>query len=172
MAEIFDGFEKNATKRQEVENNLHRNLRTESLEQEPTPVMETDSNKPTWTDVGIKNVPVNMIDVSETHVKGPEDFTKVSHTEIVNGFKVLEQEVRPEVEKGATADRFRVLDQVRGLDYPNGSLRVYDAFYGNTAIRLEYDGESYKVINGYHRLYVAQELGLSTVPARVLEKRL
>jgi len=170
MAEIFDDFEKTKTEHQQVEKNLHRNLRPDKLEQEPSIVKENDSNKATWVDSGIKNVPLNKIDVSDSYVKSPEDFKKVPHNEMVNGFKVLEEEVRPDVEKGATADRFRVRDQARGIEYPNGSQRVYDAFYGHDAIRLEYDGEKYRVINGYHRLYIAQELGLSTVPARVIEQ--
>lgn len=47
--------------------------------------------------------------------------------------------------------------------------RIYDAFYGSVCIRLNKTDQGYTVINGYHRLFVAKELGLETVPAQVVE---
>ena len=75
--------------------------------------------------------------------------------------------MRPAVRQGADGDDFARLDAERGLAYEHGYRRVYDAFYGNDAIRLERVGDTYQVVNGYHRLFVARELGLATVPARV-----
>lgn len=125
-----------------------------------------------WVDRGIQDVAVDKIDTSDmTHVNGPEDFKKVSYDEMAKGFQKLETVVQPGVEKGAGGDDFYKLDQQQGLDYANGYQRVYDAFYGGDAIKLEKDGEDYRVINGAHRLYVAKELGIQTVPARVKERQ-
>jgi hypothetical protein len=123
-----------------------------------------------WVDRSIQDVPVDQVDLSDSPVKDTDDFHKVSREEMVEGFRKLEEEVRPAVAEGANGDHFSRLDQERGLDYEHGYRRVYDAFYGNSAIRLEKAGDDYNVINGYHRLAVARELGLSTVPARVIEE--
>lgn len=125
-----------------------------------------------WVDTGIRDVPVGHIDTSDMdHVNGPEDFQKVSYEEMVDGFHKLDTVVRPAVEEGADGDYFYNMDRQQGLDYANGYQRVYDAFYGGTAIRLNKDGERYNVVNGYHRLYVADRLGVKSIPARVIERR-
>jgi len=175
MPEHFEDFENKAVNPGEAEKNLHRNFRPgdQSAEQKQmdTSSMEGDSSADKWIDAGIQNVPLTKIDLSDSNVKGPEDCKKTSYDEMIKEFDVLEKEVRPAVEKGATADYFRTRDRVCGLDHHN-SLRIYDAFYGHNSIRLnKIDENNYKVENGYHRLYVAQELSLPTVPARVIEKQ-
>ena len=123
-----------------------------------------------WVDQGIQDVPVEQVDLSDSPVKNPDDFRKVSHDEIAEGFRKLQEEVRPAVERGADGDYFSRIDEERGLDYEHGYRRIYDSFYGDSAIRLGKVGDNYDVTNGYHRLAVARELGLGTVPARVIEK--
>ena len=49
-----------------------------------------------------------------------------------------------------------------------GYHNIYRVFYGDEAIALEKMGNGYRVLNGYHRLTVAKELGLTTIPARVV----
>lgn len=127
-------------------------------------------NESEWVDRGVQDVLVEQVDLSDSPVKNPEDFRKVSHDKMVDGFHKLQEEVRPAVERGADGDYFSRLDDERGLDYENGYRRVYDAFYGDSAIRLEKAGDNYDVINGYHRLAVARELELNAVPARVIEQ--
>jgi len=124
-----------------------------------------------WEDRGIQDVPLDQIDLTDSHVRGAEDFTKVSHKDVVEAFRKLEAEVRPAVQHGGDADHFRQLDEARGVDYEHGCERVYDAFYGSDAIRLNKTDERYEVVNGYHRLAVAEEVGLDMVPAQVIERR-
>jgi hypothetical protein len=133
---------------------------------------ESEADKGQWVDTGIQDVPVEKINASDTYVNGPEDFHKVSHEKMVSGFRTLESEVRPAVEGGADKEYFRNLDRQRGLDYPNGTQRIYESFYGQDAIRLDKVGDRYLVENGYHRIFVAKELGLANIPARVIEKRI
>jgi hypothetical protein len=123
-----------------------------------------------WADQGIRDVPLAQVDLRDSPVHDTSDFHKVSREEMVEGFRKLEEEVRPAVERGATGDYFSQLDKEQGLDYEHGYRRVYDAFYGDSCIRLEKVGDSYAVVNGYHRLAVARELGLKTVPAQVIEE--
>ena len=123
-----------------------------------------------WVDRGIQDVPLDKINLSDSYVQEADDFRKVSHEDMVGGFHALEGEVRPGVDQGAEGESFSSIDEKRGQDYEHGSRRVYDAFYGDDAICLNKIDDTYHVVNGYHRLAVARELGLETVPARVIER--
>jgi hypothetical protein len=176
MFEKFDHFEKQPEAPASKAEDIHANFvpsDSPNIEKGEQVSQATEKiNKGEWVDTGIHDVPISKIDVSDSPVKGSEDFKKVSHSEMVKGFHTLESEVHPAVEKGSVTDHFRSMDERKGLDYSRGTQKVYESFYGQESIRLEKIGDSYKVINGYHRLYVANELKLSTVPARVLEQRL
>ncbi len=58
---------------------------------------------------------------------------------------------------------------------PNGKrsfseedLAVFDLYFGNDAIRIDSDGKGgFMVINGRHRLYQAQQLGIPSVPVSI-----
>ncbi len=114
-------------------------------------------------------VPVDHIDLSDSRVRGPADFGKsVSADDMVDGFHKLEDVVLPAVAQGADGDYFYDLDQRLGLDYRNGYKAIYDAFFGdNNCIILDRVGNHYTVTNGYHRLFIAQQLGVRSVPARI-----
>lgn len=132
---------------------------------------EVEATEVEWVDQGIENVPIDKIDLRDSPIDGPEDYHKVSYAEMVDGCKRLNRDVRPQVENGADGDSFAESDAEKGLDYEYGDQRIYDAFYGNSAIRLEKIDDTYQVVNGYHRLEVARDLGFTTVPARVIERR-
>jgi hypothetical protein len=175
MSERFDYSEEPKENVDTTEWKVQRNFREierPGMEFEQSIGMkESEADKGQWIDAGIQNVPVDKIDDSDTYVYGPEDFKKVSREEMVHGLETLQSEVRPAVENGADKEYFRSLDQERGLDYPNGTQRIYESFYGQDAIRLDKIGDRYMVVNGYHRIYAAKELELETLPARVVEKR-
>lgn len=124
-----------------------------------------------WVDIGIVDVDLAKIDLSDSPVHGPDDFHKVSYEEMKDGFEKLQNDVLPAVEQGANGDDFWQMDQERSSEYREGFQRVYDAFYGDSSIRLTKVDDHYEVVNGYHRLYVAKEMGLSSVPARVIQNR-
>jgi hypothetical protein len=119
-------------------------------------------------DLGIRDVPLADIDLSDSPVHGPDDFRKVSEPDMREGLRKLAEVVLPAVAGGLRAQHFDRLDAERGLDYEHGYRRVFDAFYGNDAIRLERTKDRYVVVNGYHRLTLARALGWLTVPARVI----
>jgi hypothetical protein len=76
--------------------------------------------------------------------------------------------VLPAVRRGAGGEDFARMDAERGLDYEHGYQRVYEAFFGDDSLRLDARaGGTYGVTNGYHRIKVAAELGLRTLPARI-----
>lgn len=164
MPESFERFEKPSESFDNSDDALRRHFRPGSQEGDLVEPGE-------WVDRGIQETPVEAVDLSDSYVHSEVDFKKVSHEEMARGFETLEKEVRPAVANGADGDYFSRLDEQRGLEYKDGTRRIYDAFYGNDAIRLNKVGDRYEVINGYHRLHVANELGVSAVPARVIEKR-
>lgn len=118
----------------------------------------------------VRSIPVDSIHIADLeHVKGPEDFHKVSYEEMVEGFRKLQTVVQPAVAKGLGVDYFHELDKKLSLDYQHGYQRIYEAFYGDSAIRLEKIGNRYHVINGAHRLWVARQLQIENIPARVID---
>jgi hypothetical protein len=102
-------------------------------------------------------------------INGPGDFHKVSLIEMQAGLQRL-QEMLPVIQSGAGAgsDYWADYDRAHGLDYPNGSQRVYEAFYGQDAIRVECTGEGYDVIDGRHRIWLARRMGWVRLPVRVI----
>lgn len=123
-----------------------------------------------WSERGIQLAPLAQIDLSDSYVQGPADYKKVAYEIMVEGVRKLIDVVLPAMRNGANADDFDLLDQQNGVAYADGYRRVYDAFYGSDPIRLEKIGDTYKVVGGYHRLLIAQQLGLSEIPASVVEK--
>lgn len=124
-----------------------------------------------WIDTGIRDVTVADLPTPEG-VDGPGSFEKVSEAEMRTGLNRL-QEMQTQIESGvgASSDYWGQVDQQKGLDYADGYRRVYDAFYGHDAIRLTRDGANYDIINGRHRIWLAKQMGVEALPARVIERR-
>jgi hypothetical protein len=115
----------------------------------------------------LHQVALDQIDLSDSYVHSPADFKKVPYDTMVDGLGKLNAVVLPAVRRGATDEHFAQLDRDHGLDYSHGYQRVYDAFFGTDAIRLDRVGDRYRVISGYHRLTVARDLGIPTLPVRI-----
>lgn len=135
---------------------------------------QASTNIPSSTPNGAGSTDIQMIsvadiDLSDSHVKGTSDFNKgISPDDVKEGFRKLQSVVAPAVVQGADADYFAQLDASQGLDNANGYLHIYQVFYGeNSCICLDKVGNKYTVVNGYHRLFIAQQLGITTVPAWV-----
>lgn len=124
-----------------------------------------------WVDSGIRGInPMHLPDPED--ISGPDDFRKVSEEDMRSGLERL-QEMRPVIESGvgASSDYWADYDRAHGLDYEHGYQRVYEAFFGNDAIRVNWDGTNYDIINGRHRLWLARRMGMDWLPVRVIERR-
>lgn len=108
-----------------------------------------------------------LIDLSDSTIHSEADFRETPREAVVAGLDKLEQ-VQRWIEQGATDQWLWEIDQERGLSGAEGYHNIYRVFYGDEAIALEKMGNGYRVLNGYHRLTVAKELGLTTIPARVV----
>jgi len=118
----------------------------------------------------IRDIPLDMIDLSDSPVHNETDYHKVPKSEMIAGFEKLAR-VRQWISQGATDQQLFDVDREGregGLPEAQSHYNIYKVFYGENPIKLEKVGDRYHVINGYHRLMVAQELGWTTIPARVI----
>ncbi len=127
---------------------------------------------PTVGSTDLAEVPLDRIDLGDSGVSGPESFRKTTYATMREGTQRLDEVVLPAVRDGADGDYFARLDRERGLDYEHGYQRIYDAFFGDESLRLDARADgAYGVTNGYHRIFVALEMGLRTLPARISRRR-
>lgn len=115
-------------------------------------------------------VPLAAIDVSGSGVTGPESFGKgYSPEDLTWAFEALHEVVLPAVGQGLGTDYFRSRDQAEGRMGTRSYADTYSGFFGrDNAIKLEPRGDgTYEVGNGYHRVWVAQRLGLDSVPGLI-----
>jgi hypothetical protein len=125
-----------------------------------------------FNDLGIVDVPVADLPAPED-VNGPEDFNHhISWEDARSAAEQLPQ-IQKEMAEGKTADDFADEDAAAGLDWKEGKRRVYDLFYCETdPVRLDKVGDSYSILAGRHRIYAAKTVGLETIPAHVVEKKI
>lgn len=60
---------------------------------------------------------------------------------------------------GASSDYWAKHDRQKGLAYSEGYQKIYDAFYGGDAIKIDVDGSNFNIINGRHRIWLGQTTG-------------
>jgi hypothetical protein len=119
--------------------------------------------------LGIQMIPLDQIDLSDSWVTGAGDFKKTTPQALIEAYKKLQDVVIPAIAKGAGDDYFARLDASLGLQNADSYLNVYNVFYGSDAISIEMVGKQYKVVGGgFHRLFIAQKLGIHSVPAKVV----
>jgi hypothetical protein len=118
---------------------------------------------------GWEMVPLERIDTSGSGVTGAESFGKgYSPADLAWAYDALEHVILPGLANGQGPDDFAARDQAEGRVGTRSYSDTYSGFFADSAIRLEprADG-SFGVANGYHRIWVAQQLGLGAVPGRV-----
>lgn len=118
---------------------------------------------------GTTLVPVDLIDDSDSPVKGPESFTKgYSPEDLRWSFDALHEVVLPGAAHDLALDYFRDRDHRERLTGTRSYAACYDGFFGDSAIHLSAGSDGrYVVANGYHRIWVARQAGVTEVPARV-----
>jgi hypothetical protein len=123
-----------------------------------------------WKDSNIQMINVKDIP-NPDEIKDGEDFKKVSIEDMKAGIQRW-QEMRSTIDSGAgnSSDYWSGIDQKRGLDYSSGYQRVYDAFYGQDAIRVVKNGNNYDIINGRHRIWLVKQMGIDQIPIHLIEK--
>ena len=133
-------------------------------------IASQNTNDQEWVDREIQIINVNDLPVPEG-VDSDEDFKKVPMEDVRAGIQRW-QEMRYIIDKGIdnNSDYWAKLDQESGLEYSNGYQKIYDAFYGSDAIRVEKDGNDFSIINGRHRIWMAKQMGITQLPVHLFEK--
>jgi len=81
--------------------------------------------------------------------------------------------MKPVIESGIgnNRDYWADIDHKKGLSYSEGYQRIFEAFYGKESIRVEKIGDSYNIINGRHRIWLAKRMGIKELPINLVEKQ-
>lgn len=145
--------------------NVHGRGPTGSAAPAPTP--QLDKRTPGIVLPGlppqIQLIAVADIDDSDSHVTGPESFGKgYSPADLRWAHDALHEVVLPTLASGGTIEDLRARDVTEGRMGVRSYADTYSGFFGDSAIHLSSD---LKVSNGYHRIWVAKQMGLSHVPA-------
>ena len=124
-----------------------------------------------WMELGIQDVEIQKLpDIEE--ITGEKDFEKVPKNVMEAGIKRY-SEMKPFIDSGEGnhRDYWAKIDKEKGLEYSNGYQRIYESFCGNDPIRIERDGDKHTIINGRHRVWLAKQMGIKTLPASIVERK-
>lgn len=119
---------------------------------------------------GWELVPVSAINTADSRISGPADFGKgYSPEDLTWAYGALDRVILPGLANGQGAADFAALDAQQGLSGTRSFSMTYSGFFGgNDAVKLSAQGDgTFTVTNGYHRIWLAQRLGRSSIPARV-----
>jgi hypothetical protein len=121
--------------------------------------------------LGMTSVSVTAADLDDTPIQGGFKRGGLSRGDYRWAVQTWNDTVGPGVARGMTRDDFAARDNGEPPAPPlRRTADVYDIFLGSEAIRADRrpDG-SLNVINGFHRLQIARELGIKDLPGRVHE---
>ncbi len=121
--------------------------------------------------VTITEVPIADLPMPEG-ISGAEDFKSSSSLEALQSGIGKLQEMKPVIDNGVgnNSDYWGDYDAAHGLDVPNGYRIVYDSYYGsNDHIRVDKDGDRYDILNGRHRIWLAKQMGVESLPMEVVD---
>lgn len=117
---------------------------------------------------GWEMVPLSAIDDADSAVVGPESFGKgYSPDDLTWAFTALNEVVLPAISRGEGSDYFQELDQAQGRAGSRSYDDTYRGFFEKgSAIKLDRRADgTFGVGNGYHRIWLARQLGLQSLPA-------
>jgi len=113
-------------------------------------------------------VPLALIDDADTPVRSPADFHKgYTAADLEWAHEAFASVVLPGIASGRTLEDFRARDICEGRVGVRSYSDTYSGFLGDSAIKLERHNDQFAVKNGYHRVWIARQMGLECVPARI-----
>jgi hypothetical protein len=117
----------------------------------------------------VKHVELSAIDTSDREISAADFQKGYSPDDLKWAYHALHEVVMPGVAAGRGRDYFTRRDAAEGRQGTRSYSDTFGGFFGDDAIRLERRGDKYVVTNGYHRIWIAKQMGLQSVPARVVE---
>lgn len=114
-------------------------------------------------------VPLSLIDDDDSQVRGPADFGKgYTPADLEWAHEAFVRIIMPGVVSGQTYDDFQARDAREGRIGTRSYADTYSGFFDESeAIRLSAAGQRFSVDNGYHRIWVARQMGIDMIPAKV-----
>ena len=114
-------------------------------------------------------IPLDMIETSG--ILSGFNQEKYNTIKRENWFKKLQKYILPVMENFPDIDDeyFSNLDIKYGLSYSEGLLKIYQLFFGDHCIVLSNNpgNNKFSIVNGIHRIFIAQELNLKAIPAKI-----
>jgi hypothetical protein len=126
---------------------------------------------PWLSGTGLSDVDVTAADFSDNPILGSFGRGDTSRADYRWAVETWDGVVRPGLARGMTRADFEARDAQRGAAPLRRTAAVYDMFLGDTdRLRLSRKADgSLNVTNGRHRIEIARELGISNLPAQVIE---
>lgn len=120
------------------------------------------------SDHGLSELQVDAADLADTPIQGEFGRGGASRADYRWAVQTWSDTVAPGVAKGMTRDDFTARDERNGAPPLRRTADVYDMFLGTDRIRVDRrpDG-TLNIVNGRHRLQVARELGITSLPGQV-----
>jgi hypothetical protein len=119
---------------------------------------------------GVQEVPISQIDTSDRDITSSDFGKGYSPEDLKWAMNALHEVVLPALAAGHDADYFAKRDAAEGRMGTRSYSDTHSGFFHDDhAIRLSSTGGRYHVENGYHRIWVARQMGLTHVPARVVK---
>lgn len=121
-----------------------------------------------WMPPGFAMVSLSLIDDGDDGVTSESEFGKnYTPRDLEWAHHAFLDVVAPTLGAGMGIDDLRARDAAEGRVGTRSYADTYSGFLSDSAIKLDADGDGFRVLNGRHRIWVARRLGLREVPARV-----
>ena len=117
---------------------------------------------------GLSDVDVSAADLADTPIQGEFGRGGASRADYRWAVQTWSDTVGPGVAKGMTRDDFAARDQRIGAPPLRRTVDVHDMFLGTDRIRVDRRADgSLNIVNGRHRLQIARDLGIRSLPGQV-----
>ena len=122
----------------------------------------------------LQEVPLDQI--PQTDIQSPNDFSSEEKYQGMRREVEMLKQMKPAVSQNANGDTFDSWDKTNQIghyspeSHTRGYQDIYHSYYGNNdciALSPKKDG-GYDIINGRHRIYLAREAGMKSVPVRIV----
>jgi hypothetical protein len=118
----------------------------------------------------MQDVELSNVDYSDNPIAGSFEKGGAKLADYRWAVETWETVVRPGVNRGMSRDDFAQRDRERGASPFRRTADVHDLFLGDSdriLLSRRSDGR-FDVVNGRHRVHVARQLGIKSLPARIV----
>lgn len=132
------------------------------------PALASTSRASQLSTLGLSEVDVSAADMADTPIRGEFGRGGASRADYRWAVQTWSDTVGPGVAKGMTRDDFATRDQRSGAPPLRRTADVYDMFLGTDRVRVDRRADgSLNIVNGRHRLQIASDLGIKTLPGEI-----